>query len=126
MCLLFPHICTLYIPSYISLFLYSLYYFFINSNSYSRQGVATVRKLTKVLLNSYLVQLLETGFLHADPHPGSLSYHPCYYITYYPLGSTDCSAPLASPYILTLLLTLLSQATFWSPVKGNYVFWTTV
>jgi aarF domain-containing kinase len=34
-------------------------------------GKATVRKLTRVLLNCYLVQLLETGFLHADPHPGS-------------------------------------------------------
>eukprot|EP00607_Mallomonas_marina_P002755 CAMPEP_0182440978 /NCGR_PEP_ID=MMETSP1167-20130531/87416_1 /TAXON_ID=2988 /ORGANISM="Mallomonas Sp, Strain CCMP3275" /LENGTH=731 /DNA_ID=CAMNT_0024635097 /DNA_START=606 /DNA_END=2801 /DNA_ORIENTATION=+ len=35
------------------------------------QGKDTVRKLTRVLLNSYLVQLLETGFLHADPHPGN-------------------------------------------------------
>jgi aarF domain-containing kinase len=35
------------------------------------QGKDTVRKLTKVLLSSYLVQLLETGFLHADPHPGN-------------------------------------------------------
>lgn len=24
------------------------------------------------LLNCYLIQLLETGFLHADPHPGNL------------------------------------------------------
>ena len=32
-------------------------------------GRETKRKLLKVLLNSYLVQLLETGFLHADPHP---------------------------------------------------------
>ncbi|CAN0100711.1 unnamed protein product, partial [Sphacelaria rigidula] len=23
------------------------------------------------LLNSYLVQLLDNGFLHADPHPGN-------------------------------------------------------
>ena len=37
----------------------------------TEQGKDTVRKLTKVLLNSYLVQLLDTGFLHADPHPGN-------------------------------------------------------
>ena len=37
----------------------------------TEQGRDTVRKLTRVLLNSYLVQLLETGFLHADPHPGN-------------------------------------------------------
>ena len=35
------------------------------------QGIQTVKKLTKVLLNSYLIQMLETGFLHADPHPGN-------------------------------------------------------
>jgi predicted unusual protein kinase regulating ubiquinone biosynthesis (AarF/ABC1/UbiB family) len=27
-------------------------------------------KLVQTLLNSYMVQFLETGFLHADPHPG--------------------------------------------------------
>ena len=37
----------------------------------TEKGKDTVRKLTRVLLNSYLVQLLETGFLHADPHPGN-------------------------------------------------------
>ena len=28
-------------------------------------------KLVQTLLNSYMVQFLETGFLHADPHPGN-------------------------------------------------------
>ena len=37
----------------------------------TEKGKDTVRKLTRVLLNSYLVQLLETGYLHADPHPGN-------------------------------------------------------
>lgn len=31
-----------------------------------------VRELCNTLLNVYLVQLLDTGFLHADPHPGNL------------------------------------------------------
>lgn len=35
------------------------------------EGKTTVRQLTQVLLNCYLVQLLETGFLHGDPHPGN-------------------------------------------------------
>lgn len=29
-----------------------------------------VRALCSTLLNCYLIQLLETGLLHADPHPG--------------------------------------------------------
>lgn len=31
-----------------------------------------MRALCNTLLNCYLIQLLETGFLHADPHPGNL------------------------------------------------------
>lgn len=31
-----------------------------------------VRALCSMLLNCYLIQLLETGLLHADPHPGNL------------------------------------------------------
>ncbi|GLC37542.1 hypothetical protein PLESTM_000600400 [Pleodorina starrii] len=31
-----------------------------------------VRALCSTLLNCYLIQLLETGLLHADPHPGNL------------------------------------------------------
>jgi aarF domain-containing kinase len=29
-----------------------------------------ILELCDALLNCYLIQLLETGFLHADPHPG--------------------------------------------------------
>ncbi len=32
---------------------------------------ADVRELCNTLLTAYLTQLLETGFLHADPHPGA-------------------------------------------------------
>ena len=31
-----------------------------------------VLSLCDTILNCYLIQLLETGFLHADPHPGNL------------------------------------------------------
>jgi len=34
-------------------------------------GKDTALKACKVLLSCYLAQLLETGFLHADPHPGN-------------------------------------------------------
>ena len=37
----------------------------------TEQGRMLVKKLTQVLLNCYLVQLLDTGFLHSDPHSGN-------------------------------------------------------
>lgn len=36
----------------------------------SESNAADVRELCNTLLSAYLVQLLETGRLHADPHPG--------------------------------------------------------
>lgn len=41
----------------------------------SESNAADVRELCNTLLSAYLVQLLETGWLHADPHPGWL--HTC-------------------------------------------------
>eukprot|EP00798_Chlamydomonas_sp_ICE-L_P000051 gene51-12868_t len=38
----------------------------------SDSDASDVRTLCTTLLNAYLVQLLETGLLHADPHPGNL------------------------------------------------------
>lgn len=29
-------------------------------------------RLINLAMDSYMMQLLETGFLHADPHPGNL------------------------------------------------------
>ena len=37
----------------------------------SNTNKETREKLVETLLNSYMVQFLETGFLHADPHPGN-------------------------------------------------------
>ncbi|KAG1675243.1 hypothetical protein FOA52_016274 [Chlamydomonas sp. UWO 241] len=35
-------------------------------------SASDVRQLCDTLLNAYLVQLLEAGVMHADPHPGNL------------------------------------------------------
>ena len=40
----------------------------------SESNAADVRELCTTLLNAYLIQLLETGHLHADPHPGTLGF----------------------------------------------------
>ena len=37
----------------------------------TEEGRAQCARLVRSLLLSYMVQLLETGFLHADPHPGN-------------------------------------------------------
>jgi hypothetical protein len=37
----------------------------------SNTNLETRQKLVETLLNSYMVQFLDTGFLHADPHPGN-------------------------------------------------------
>jgi len=38
----------------------------------SESKAEDVKALVTTMLNCYLIQLLETGFLHADPHPGNL------------------------------------------------------
>ncbi|CAB1100383.1 unnamed protein product [Ectocarpus sp. CCAP 1310/34] len=42
-----------------------------NLEARSPEGRACLATLQATLLNSYLVQLLDNGFLHADPHPGN-------------------------------------------------------
>ncbi|GMH32658.1 hypothetical protein BSKO_00492 [Bryopsis sp. KO-2023] len=44
----------------------------IHGEKLSETSVVDPRAVCRSLLNSYLVQLLEVGFLHADPHPGNL------------------------------------------------------
>eukprot|EP00198_Chlamydomonas_reinhardtii_P007169 XP_001696505.1 predicted protein [Chlamydomonas reinhardtii] len=44
----------------------------VDGEKLSESGAADVRELCNTLLNAYLIQLLDTGFLHADPHPGNL------------------------------------------------------
>jgi len=44
----------------------------ITGQKLSESTSADVLDLCDTILNCYLIQLLETGFLHADPHPGNL------------------------------------------------------
>ncbi|KAK9801392.1 hypothetical protein WJX73_005895 [Symbiochloris irregularis] len=44
----------------------------VQGEKLSESDAGDVRALCNTLLNCYLIQLLETGFLHADPHPGNL------------------------------------------------------
>ncbi|KAK9843545.1 hypothetical protein WJX81_008125 [Elliptochloris bilobata] len=44
----------------------------VEGEKLSESSAGDVRQLCTTLLNCYLIQLLETGLLHADPHPGNL------------------------------------------------------
>ncbi|GLI70240.1 hypothetical protein VaNZ11_015086 [Volvox africanus] len=44
----------------------------VEGEKLSESNATDVRELCNTLLNAYLIQLLDTGFLHADPHPGNL------------------------------------------------------
>ena len=44
----------------------------ITGEKLSESKTEDVLDLCDTILNCYLIQLLETGFLHADPHPGNL------------------------------------------------------
>ena len=62
----------------------------------SESTAGDVRELCTTLLNCYLIQLLETGFLHADPHPGNLIRTPQGQICILDFGlMTEVSVPAA-------------------------------
>ena len=44
----------------------------VEGEKLSESRAADLGSLVTTALNCYLIQLLETGFLHADPHPGNL------------------------------------------------------
>jgi aarF domain-containing kinase len=44
----------------------------IEGEKLSESRADDVKQLCTTLLNAYLIQLLDTGLLHADPHPGNL------------------------------------------------------
>ena len=44
----------------------------IEGEKLAQSKPADIRALCSTFLNCYLIQLMETGLLHADPHPGNL------------------------------------------------------
>ncbi|CAG9460317.1 unnamed protein product [Pedinophyceae sp. YPF-701] len=44
----------------------------VQGEKLSESNADDIRTLCDTLLNAYLMMLLDTGFLHADPHPGNL------------------------------------------------------
>jgi predicted unusual protein kinase regulating ubiquinone biosynthesis (AarF/ABC1/UbiB family) len=42
----------------------------IDGDKLADSKTSDIKALCSTLLNCYLIQLLETGLLHADPHPG--------------------------------------------------------
>lgn len=44
------------------------------------------KKLCKALINSYVIQTMDKGFFHADPHPGNLGFSPKGKLVFYDFG----------------------------------------
>lgn len=44
------------------------------------------KNVCKALINSYIIQTMEKGFFHADPHPGNLGFTPDGTIVFYDFG----------------------------------------
>jgi ubiquinone biosynthesis protein len=44
------------------------------------------KTVCKALINSYIIQTMEKGFFHADPHPGNLGFTPDARIVFYDFG----------------------------------------
>jgi aarF domain-containing kinase len=56
----------------------------------SESRAEDVKELCTTLLNAYLIQLLDTGLLHADPHPGNLIRTPDGKICILDFGASIC------------------------------------
>lgn len=68
----------------------------IDGEKLSESNAEDVKELCTTLLNAYLIQLLDTGLLHADPHPGNLIRTPDGQICILDFGAHSASAPSAS------------------------------
>ena len=87
----------------------------------SQSNASDVRELCTTLLNCYLIQLLETGFLHADPHTGPLSraFKALYVVFFllwnlqgYKCMSVSCSASRVIQVMRAFYVTLCIAASW--------------
>ena len=62
----------------------------IDGEKLSESRAEDVKELCTTLLNAYLIQLLDTGLLHADPHPGNLIRTPDGKICILDFGANPC------------------------------------
>jgi len=44
------------------------------------------KKICEALINSYVIQTMDKGFFHADPHPGNLGFSSCGKLVFYDFG----------------------------------------
>ena len=68
----------------------------IEGEKLSESNAQDVKELCTTLLNAYLIQLLDTGLLHADPHPGNLVRTPDGQICILDFGMHSAPASSAS------------------------------
>ena len=69
----------------------------VDGEKLSESKAEDVRQLCTTLLNAYLIQLLESGLLHADPHPGNLIRTPDGRICILDFGATPRTHPPLVP-----------------------------
>ena len=83
----------------------------------SESRASDVRELCTTLLNAYLIQLLETGHLHADPHPGNLIRTPDGKICILDFGLM--TEVIALPFVASAMQALTGQ----QPAAPDFRMW---
>ena len=83
-------------------------------------GRERLKKVVATLLNSYLAQLLESGFLHADPHPGNFLCTPDGKLCVLDMGlMTEARMETVTRYD-TIWYTIRSDMVF-DPIRSDYI-----
>ena len=87
----------------------------IDGEKLSESKAEDVKELCTTLLNAYLIQLLDTGLLHADPHPGNLIRTPDGKICI-----LDFGVPHVTPSKFLVPCSLHTSSQVWCVVKANW------
>ncbi len=85
----------------------------IEGEQLAKSPPEVISRLTKVGIECFLTQLLETGFFHADPHPGNLLVTP-----EGKLGLIDFGLCAEVPLPDTKVVLLLCIKEKWCEVRG--------